>query len=172
MVSAMTILGLTENDVSFGGASYARLGDEMRARFTAPDRTLRELFARITFNILTSNLDDHARNHAAFWDGSMLTLTPSYDICPSPRAGGEQRQIMQIGRDGWRQSEVLGCVERAETYHLGAWQAREIIDHQIETIGSRWDDVCDEAALTRAQRDTFRERQFLNPAALHGYRRS
>lgn len=169
MVSAMTVLGLTENDVSFGAASYALLADVIRARFRQPDPTLRELFARITFNILVSNLDDHARNHAAFWDGEMLTLTPAYDICPSPRSGGEQRQIMQIGRDGWRQSEVAGCVERAEIYHLTKAQAREIIDHQIATIGNHWDDVCDEAGLTATERETFRDRQFLNQASLYGY---
>ncbi|MDT4936572.1 MAG: serine/threonine-protein kinase HipA [Pseudonocardiales bacterium] len=33
------------------------------------------------------NNDDHARNHAAFWDGDreLLTLTPAYDITPQPR---------------------------------------------------------------------------------------
>jgi serine/threonine-protein kinase HipA len=171
MVSAMTILGLTDNDVSFGVASYARLGDEIRARFTDSDATLRELFSRITFNILVSNLDDHARNHAAFWDGEALTLTPAYDVCPSPRSGGEQRQIMRIGSDGWRQSQVLGCVERAATYHLGEAAAREIVDHQIETIETHWDTVADEASLTTVERNTFMGRQFLNPYALEGYRR-
>lgn len=56
-------------------ASYADQADVIRARFTDPRPTLRELFARIVFNILTSNTDDHARNHAAFWDGHTLTLT-------------------------------------------------------------------------------------------------
>ena len=75
--------------------------------------TLRELFSRITFNILAGNNDDHARNHAAFWDGIELTLTPAYDICPQPRAGGETAQVMAIGEDGYRMSQVAGCVARA-----------------------------------------------------------
>jgi hypothetical protein len=33
----------------------------------------------------------HARNHAAFWDGAELTLTPAFDICPIPRAEGRSR---------------------------------------------------------------------------------
>jgi serine/threonine-protein kinase HipA len=37
--------------------------------------------------ILCGNTDDHARNHAAFWDGTTLMLTPAYDICPQGRAG-------------------------------------------------------------------------------------
>lgn len=170
MVSAMTVLGLTENDVSFGGGSYALLGDEIRRRFSDADATLHELFGRITFNILTSNLDDHPRNHAAFWDGEMLSLTPAYDICPSPRSGGEQRQVMRIGRDGWRQSQVAGCVERSATYHLSEADARAIVDRQIEVIETCWTDVCDQAELSEAERRGFRERQFLNPYALEGYR--
>ena len=96
MVSALTILGQTENEALFG-ASYAGLADIIRKRFTEPDATLRELFARITLNIMVGNTDDHPRNHAAFWDGTMLTLTPAYDVCPQPRSGGETRQLMAIG---------------------------------------------------------------------------
>ena len=84
----------------------------------------RELFARITFNILVGNNDDHARNHAAFWDGEWLTLTPAYDICPQPRSGGETSQAMIIGRDGFRMSQLAGCVERAGTYMLTEADAR------------------------------------------------
>ncbi len=61
MVSALTILGLDEHGGRY--ASYADLADQIRARFTTPDATLKELFARIVFNVHT---DDHARNHAAF----------------------------------------------------------------------------------------------------------
>jgi serine/threonine-protein kinase HipA len=48
---------------------------------------LRELFARIVFNVCINNTDDHPRNHAAFWDGAQLTLSPAYDLGPQPRAG-------------------------------------------------------------------------------------
>jgi len=77
---------------SESGPVHADLATIVRARFTDPVTTLHELFARITFNILTGNNDDHARNHAAFWDGVDLTLTPAFDICPTPRAGGSRRR--------------------------------------------------------------------------------
>lgn len=168
MISALTILGLSE--VAARYASYASLADEIRARFTEPRRTLRELFARIVFNVLTGNTDDHPRNHAAFWDGGALTLTPAYDVCPQPRAGGESAQVMAIGRDGFRMSQVAGCVERASTYLLSEREAREIVDHQLDVIATQWDDVCDAAALSTVDRAYFWRRQFLNPYALEGYR--
>jgi serine/threonine-protein kinase HipA len=39
--------------------------------------TLRNLLARIVFNICIGNIDDHARNHAGFWDDEQLSLTPA-----------------------------------------------------------------------------------------------
>jgi serine/threonine-protein kinase HipA len=55
-------------------ASYETLAEIIRHRLAAPRATLRELFGRLVFNILSDNTDDHARNHAAFWDGAGLTL--------------------------------------------------------------------------------------------------
>ncbi len=167
MVSALTILGLDEVGARY--ASYAELARIVRARFTDPIPTLRELFSRITFNILVGNNDDHARNHAAFWDGRALILTPAYDICPQPRAGGETAQIMAIGEDGYRMSQVAGCVARASTYLLSESDAREIVDHQIDVIETEWTDVCDQAALTEVDRAGFWHRQFLNSYATEGY---
>lgn len=173
MVSALTLFELDEMFARY--ASYAELADMIRGRFTQPDATLRELFSRITFNILVGNNDDHARNHAAFWDGTMLTLTPAYDLCPGPRSGQVMKQLMGIGypskpgaADGWRDSQVAGCIVRASIYHLSQPEARSIVDHQINTIREAWNEVCDQAELTKADRQFFWGRQFLNPYALEG----
>jgi serine/threonine-protein kinase HipA len=166
-VSARTILGLDE----WGGryASYEALADQVRERFTEPKATLRELFARLTFNILAGNTDDHARNHAAFWDGAELTLTPAYDICSLPRTGGEASQAMAIGRDGYRLSQVTACIARASTYLLTEEEARRIVDSQIETIEREWDDVCDLARLSGIDRRRLWRGAVLNPYATEGY---
>ena len=167
IVSALTILALDEMQARY--ASYADLAQIVRERFTAPKATLRELFARIVFNVLAGNTDDHARNHAAFWDGEMLTLTPAFDICPQPRSGGEASQAMQIAPGGYRMSQLSGCIEAAATYLLNAAEAREIVDHQIETIESEWLEVCDLVGMSEAERAYFWHRQFLNAYALEGY---
>jgi serine/threonine-protein kinase HipA len=174
LVSALTILELDEFMARY--ASYADLAQIVRERFTGPRASLRELFARIrelfariTFNILVGNSDDHARNHAAFWNGEWLTLTPAYDICPQPRGGGETSQAMMIGADGFRMSQLAGCVERASMYMLTEKEARALIDHQIEAIKSDWDEVCERARMTQVERSFFWGRQFLNPYAFEGY---
>ena len=167
VVSALTILGLDELTARY--ASYADLAQIIRERFTDARATLRELFARITFNILTGNSDDHARNHSAFWDGEWLTLTPAYDICPQPRGGGETSQAMIIGEDGFRMSQLVGSVQRASTYLLTERGARELIDHQVDVIKREWDAVCDLAKMTEVERAFLWRRQFLNPYAFDGY---
>lgn len=165
LVSALTILNL---DIKMGRyATYYDLADAIRFRFTAPGQTLRELFSRIVFNICVSNTDDHARNHAAFWDGKNLTLTPAYDICPQPRSGEEATQAMAIRRDGYRSSQLAGCLAAAtDTYLLPQTEAKSIIDHQVDTIGSQWHEAADAARLTAAERDGLWGRQILNPYAL------
>jgi serine/threonine-protein kinase HipA len=168
-VSALTILQL--NEFAARHASYWMLAQTIRESFTSPAATLRELFARITFNILVGNIDDHARNHAAFWDGEMLTLTPAFDICPQPGHTGRATQAMIIGEDGWKESQVAGCVERAALYQLTKPQAREIVEHQIEVIERDWSEVCDLAELSEADRRLLWGRQFLNPYAVEGWTR-
>ncbi|MSW82247.1 MAG: hypothetical protein F2840_14010 [Actinobacteria bacterium] len=108
MVSALTMLGL--DSMQFRYAAYHDLADVIRARFTDPDATLRELFARIVCNICVRNTDHHARNHAAFWNGEHLSLTPAYDLCPQVRSGGTANQGMAISPDGFRRSQLAGTV--------------------------------------------------------------
>src|SRR5680860_1399608 len=166
----MTILELHDADGMAGRyGSYVDLAVEIRSRFTEADVTLRELFSRISFNILVSNTDDHPRNHAAFWDGHNLTLTPAYDICPQNRTGEVASQAMAYGPKGERSSHMVGLVSQAGHYHLSVDAAHTIIDHQIATIETQWDEVCDLANLTTVDRDRFRGRQFLNPYALYEY---
>lgn len=167
VVSALTLLGLDEMLARY--ASYVDLADLMLERFADALPELRELFSRMTFNILVGNTDDHARNHAAFWDGSRLALTPAYDICPQLRSGGEASQAMALRRDGFRLSRLSACVEAAPSFRLQETEAREIVDHQIESIERNWGDVCELAGLTRIDRDYFWRRQILNPYALEGY---
>ena len=100
VVSALTILNLDVMMARY--ATYYDLADAIRSRFAEPRQALRELFSRIIFSICVGNTDDHARNHAAFRDGTILALTPACDICPQPRSGGEAAQAMAIRRDGYR----------------------------------------------------------------------
>ncbi len=165
MVSALTLFGLDEMMARY--ASYADLTEIIRHRFSQPRETLRELFGRLVFNILCGNTDDHARNHAAFWNGKQLTLTPAYDLCPQNRTGNEASQAMLITGDD-RMSRITTCLAAAPNFLLDKRAAEDLIADQIEQLHAAWPEVADEAALTKIDRAVLAGRAFLNPFVYEG----
>ena len=162
MLSALTLLGLDEMMARY--ASYEDFAELIRHKFTDVSETLKELFSRLVFNILCGNTDDHARNHAAFWNGSVLSLTPAYDICPQGRSGNEATQAMLISGEN-RMSRISSCLEAAHHFLLSREAALSIVVHQVSVIGENWSLVCEEAKLSETDRTLFWGRQFLNPFA-------
>jgi serine/threonine-protein kinase HipA len=163
MVSGLTLLELDE--MMARHASYENLAEIIRHSFDKPKQTLRELFSRLIFNVLCGNTDDHARNHAAFWDGNSLRLTPAYDICPQSRTGNEASQAMLI-QGNIRSSRLDVCLAAASQFLLSEKQARGIIKHQINGIKEQWNAVCEEAGLSTVDRNLLWGRQFLNPYSM------
>jgi serine/threonine-protein kinase HipA len=160
MVSALTLLGL--DDMMARYASYETLAEIIRHRFTEPRETLKELFSRLVFNILCGNTDDHARNHAAFWDGKTLTLTPAYDICPQGRTGGEASQAMLISGNN-NLSQLKTCLQAANHFLLAQDEARTLFGYMRVSIEKHWDAVCEQAELSEVEKRLLWGRQFLNP---------
>jgi len=166
MLSALTLLGLDEMMARY--ASYETLAEIIRYRFEKPSETLKELFSRLVFNVLVSNTDDHARNHAAFWDGQRLSLTPAYDVCPQNRTGSTASQAMLItGQD--RRSQLASCLLAAHHFLLSEEEARMMIKHQINSIKVHWDEVCSLAKLSKVEKNFFWGKQFLNPYVFLGF---
>jgi serine/threonine-protein kinase HipA len=165
MVSALTLLELDEMMARY--ASYENLATIIRHRFSSPKSTLRELFTRMLFNVLCGNTDDHARNHAAYWDGRSLTLTPAYDICPQARAGSQASQAMLI-TGSRRQSQIAVCLQAAPSFLLSHDDATTMAEQQIAVIRDRWPRICQEAGLNEIDRNLLWRRQFLNPFAFEG----
>jgi serine/threonine-protein kinase HipA len=162
MVSALTLLGLDEMMARY--ASYEDLAEIIRHKFTDAPASLRELFSRLVFNILSGNTDDHARNHAAFWDGQMLTLTPASDICPQSRSGNEASQAMLISGDN-RMSRISACLKAAHHFLLSEKDALAIVELQLSAIVENWGAVCEEADLSETDRTLLWGRQYLNSFA-------
>lgn len=164
MISMLTVTGATE--MGSRHTSYAQLADLIRiGPWTDVKATLVELYARLVFSILVGNNDDHLRNHAAFWDGRHLTLTPAYDLAPQPRSTPTSTQAIGITRDGQRASQLRLARAVAPDFQLSARTADEIIDRVHAAILDNWDDACDQAGLTQAERATLRGREFLNEYA-------
>ncbi len=165
MQSALTLLKLDEMMARY--ASYEDFAEIIRRQFNNPRIALQELFARLVFNILCGNNDDHARNHAAFWDGRQYSLTPAYDICPQNRVGREASQAMLIAGNN-RSAKLISALEAARHFLVEDQDAISTMKEQIEVIQNNWKDVCTLAELNQTERDFFWQRQFLNPFAFEG----
>ena len=160
MVSSLTIFGIPEIEARY--ASYELLTENIRAQFTRPKATLHELYRRMVFNILVGNTDDHARNHAAFWDGKQLTLTPAYDICPQGRTGEEASQAMNIHEEN-KLSQLGICLAARDSFQLSQEDAESIIRLQVARIKEHFPVICQKAGLSEVDQRFFWRRQFINP---------
>ncbi|WP_158971222.1 type II toxin-antitoxin system HipA family toxin [Chachezhania sediminis] len=165
MVSGLTLLDLPEHEARY--ASYQDLATRLRHDGKAPGRDLRELFSRMCFNILIGNTDDHARNHAAFWDGRQVELTPAYDLDPRPRRSYEANQAMAISGTA-RQSRLALAVEAAPAFHLTRDIAEEIIRHQVEAIRDIYPGLARDIGLSAIDDRILRDGALLQPYAFEG----
>ena len=166
VVSGLTILGF---DALLGAryGSYPEMLDVLRERERAPLDIGRRLFERVVFNVAIGNNDDHARNHAAFWDGQSLELTPAFDLTPQVRSTDTSSQAMAIGRDGSRASQFSVCVAAAADYGLSRPEAREIVDRTVSTIQHQWRDAADTTRMSEADRNLLWKRSILNGSVFY-----
>lgn len=167
VVSALTIARLDEMNGRY--ATYPQILHGIRSigRSGAPDPGP-ELFERIAFNIAVGNSDDHARNHAAFWDGVGLELTPAFDLAPNSRVGEVATQAMAFdasGRD--RASQFSSLIRHAREYGLDPAAAQDRVDALVDGIEGHWRDAVDCAGLSAADAEYLWRRQVLNPYAFY-----
>ena len=90
--SAMTLLGYTDGQE---GASYLDLAEWIENNCRNVRDNMIELFRRIAFNVAVSNCDDHLRNHGFIYSKGGWTLSPAYDLNPTPNGTGLNLNIDQ-----------------------------------------------------------------------------
>ena len=160
MISALTALQLHETEGLL--ASYLDLAGFIRRYAKDAGQDNFQLFRRMMFNILIGNNDDHARNHAFFWDGSQYELTPAYDICPMLRAGLTANQAMIVGKQG-RSSTLKNALSEAGLFGLTREHAILVKNELIDKIETFWAEASDCAGLTKVQSDLLRRATVLSP---------
>ena len=118
--------------------SYLTLADEVRRASARPEDDLRELFGRVCFNAVVSNLDDHPRNHALLAKGRQWRLSPAYDITPSPVVARERRDLaMACGRFG-RYANRANLLTGHGRFLLDRTAAAALFDGIASTVRARW----------------------------------
>lgn len=137
-VSGLTVLDAGETIGDRSRWSYPLLADELRRRSHRSAEDLRELFARMTFNALISNTDDHPRNHGLIVPGRNFELAPAYDLTPNPLTSVERRDLALIVGRYNRYANRENLLSDCARFRLSHEEANALIDRMKETVQRRW----------------------------------
>jgi serine/threonine-protein kinase HipA len=139
MVSALTVLDAEELVTDRKNWSYLLLADELRRWSERPREDRHELFRRVVFNALISNVDDHPRNHALIAPGHEWRLAPAYDLTPQPSISLERRDLaLECGPLG-RMARRDNLVAAAPRFGLEPDEAAGLIDHLKQVVTNEWE---------------------------------
>ena len=120
LISPPATFDMRQMDMARGASlhSYGRVAEITRHISVRFSRDMGELFARMVFNVLVRNTDDHARNHAFVRSGDGFRLAPLFDVVTQPGHGrhslhigpgvGEQRWEGELGRIGSLANALAG----------------------------------------------------------------
>jgi serine/threonine-protein kinase HipA len=147
-VSAMSMLDAKDNETR----SYMEVADVLRQHGAAAREDRRELWRRIVFSILISNMDDHLRNHGFLWIGPAgWRLSQAYDLNPVPADVKPRVLATAIDlEDGTASMSLAFSV--AEYFDLGPKDARRIAAEVGKAVAT-WRKVAGKLALSPREID-------------------
>jgi serine/threonine-protein kinase HipA len=138
MISALTVLRADESSQTRIRWSYVVLAEELRRIVSKPKDDARELFRRMCFNALISNLDDHPRNHAFIAFDKDWRLSPAYDLTPSPVVSQDRRDLAMECGDQGRFANEGNLLSQHARFLLEPDEARNILSGMKEQIKKTW----------------------------------
>lgn len=145
-LSAMAMSGLTDGD----RGSYPELVDLLTQHGAQAKTDALQLYRRVAFNVLISNVDDHLRNHGFLRLGPAgWSLSPAFDLNPVPSDLKARVLTTNIDLDeGTCSIDLLEA--SAQYFGLGLRQAREILK-EVATVTATWRDVAGNAGARAAE---------------------
>jgi serine/threonine-protein kinase HipA len=136
MVSALTLLQADERQRERW--SYVALAEELRRISGDARGDAAELFRRMVFNALISNIDDHPRNHAVIAPGPEWRLSPAYDLTPAAPVSLDRRELAMTAGDLGRWANARNLVSQAQRFLISPPEATRIIDDLEALVRARW----------------------------------
>lgn len=119
--------------------SYTEIADAIRSHGHAPTLDVRQLWRRLVFNLLITNVDDHLQNHGFLHvEHGLWRLAPAFDINPFPDKERESKTWLSE-QDG-PISDVQMLLARASYFALDEEQARNVLG-EVHAAVSNWQQV-------------------------------
>lgn len=155
MISGLTVLRAEEDAMNRARWSYVVLAVELRRIVAEPKKDARELFRRMCFNALISNLDDHPRNHAFIARDQNWSLSPAYDLMPSPVVSHDHRDLAMECGDQGRFANAKNVLSQHGRFLLERDEAEKIVAGMREQVG-QWYDVVRSSGVSEKDAEMIR----------------
>ena len=133
--SAATLLQASREE----DRSYTELVDALHTHAKNPTADIQQLWRRILFNLLITNVDDHLQNHGFLHvDNGHWRLAPAFDINPFPDR--ERESKTWLSEEDGPITDVHMLMARAPWFSLNDEQALQTL-HEVHRAVSRWRQV-------------------------------
>lgn len=150
-VSAATLMGVERG--APGEHTYAELVDALRTHGADAQQDINELFRRIAFSILITNVDDHLHNHGFLHvEAGKWRLAPAFDVNPFPE---RQRELKTwITEDTGPAATIEALLSAAPYFGVPAARAVEIVG-AVERAVATWREAGTTLGMTPTELDQF-----------------
>ena len=131
-LSANTLLGLSPGETG----SYVRLAEAIRQFGHDVPEELAELWRRMVFSLLTSNFDDHMRNHGFLMRApGRWSLSPAYDLNPVPEIDRSRMPKTPVEEES--EPSLSSVMAASRSFGLTNTAARRILGDVAAAVG-KW----------------------------------
>ncbi|HEY2070368.1 MAG TPA: type II toxin-antitoxin system HipA family toxin [Rhizomicrobium sp.] len=132
--SAATLMGVERRDGQ--DHSYTEIVDAIRVHCARAQSDIEELWRRMAFSILITNIDDHLLNHGFLHEsGELWRLSPAFDLNPSPERIRELKTW--ISEDAGPEATIVGLMSVTAYFRISAARAKEILS-EVERAVATW----------------------------------
>ncbi len=152
-VSAATMLGAEPGDS--GEHSYTELVDALRQNGSRPAADIEELWRRVAFSILITNVDDHLHNHGFLHvDRGQWRLSPAFDINPLPERVRELKTW--VSEETGPEATIDALMSVIAYFRIASSRAKAILA-KVEGAVATWRDEGRALGMTVGELDAFVE---------------
>lgn len=131
--------------------SYVEMADAIRSHGHAPTQDVRQLWRRMAFNLLITNVDDHLQNHGFLHvEHGLWRLAPAFDINPFPDKDRESKTW--LSEDTGPITDIRMLLAHSTYFSLSADQALATLAEVYRAV-STWREVACSPAVGLAAKE-------------------
>ncbi len=152
-VSAATLLGVETTGAE--EHSYTEIVDALRMHGAAAQADIEELWRRMAYSILISNVDDHLHNHGFLHaERGLWRLSPAFDINPFPDRARELKTW--VSTETGPEATIDALMSVLAYFRLPLRQAKKIL-REVETAVAKWRETGRALGMSARELDDYAE---------------